>query len=907
MSRKYIYLFTILLLSLFHVSAVQAVVEDFPVSGGTTSDGIVIVKKEMKNLQKSKVQNSIHVGGKGKKAKMSFSITVPEGKVAVLSYQLMLDIFGRDDFLEKANIKYKVTLDKQVIKNESRNVKYEIDLHKISLDEGSHNINFEATFTVPLGCSFAGVINDMTIHVHQYGDMEVTKEALCGTDNGTGVYTCKVCGSKKQVDITPKFKEHKLIKSLADTHSCLDNQGEVTKCENCPYTEIKRSKIQEHQFDKDRKCTVCGLHKPKCNSDSTVYEIYDAGEMRVLSELVSLGKIPGNVGVDIKADLVFDKIPMLPLGCFTNPFSGVLNGNGHRISGITNCFMDTDCLGFVGVAKGTMLSHAVIANLIFDGGNTLRGMACVGGIVGNATFCDILNCASFGTLQGTSHVAGIVGFANQQVSIVNCASVNTIQTEGNWNPMACRMTMGQILNSYGATTIENGGTLDSLSTATLRHCFSTHGDAPKVTRITKEMLTSYEMEEWLSEESESIPFMMSQKDLYPIPVVNTTITAQSNGPVVYPRKTMARRADSSDDDDDSEKDHVIDIMSGYVDENDQAFGKTLDEIKREDYLLHDDYNLVYVATRTVPEGYKLYDQISGGNLMAFESYQAPADSAFIKMREYDLVAPGLVKPVSEIVDDLSGPYERIDHYDITDNKNSLKSRIILDGQFNITCQKNIGDVLKTVWTIETKFDDAGNPLVTNAFSHNVVTGEILLENSYTYPTDTELNEEDETYREYYDSKTNTIHVILSYSDSITNEIESRDHYILTASDLLPLEVRTEKMVNGEPTLVDGSYYIYNEDGYIMQVVCFGPDDENDLDSEVIPYLYEEYTGKFQVSSYPTAIQLPKTGHQSLQKHADTNIYDMQGRLVRRVTDSQDPFSGLPRGVYLYQGLKYLKR
>jgi hypothetical protein len=30
-------------------------------------------------------------------------------------------------------------------------------------------------------------------------------------------------------------------------------------------------------------------------------------------------------------------------------------------------------------------------------------------------------------------------------------------------------------------------------------------------------------------------------------------------------------------------------------------------------------------------------------------------------------------------------------------------------------------------------------------------------------------------------------------------------------------------------------------------------------------------------------------------------------VVRKVTDMRDPFSGLPKGLYIYQGKKYLKR
>ena len=70
-------------------------------------------------------------------------------------------------------------------------------------------------------------------------------------------------------------------------------------------------------------------------------------------------------------------------------------------------------------------------------------------------------------------------------------------------------------------------------------------------------------------------------------------------------------------------------------------------------------------------------------------------------------------------------------------------------------------------------------------------------------------------------------------------------------------------------------------------------------------LYYEYYGYWKGTQYPTSIKMPTTNKPSLKKRSDPNVYDMQGRVVRRVTDTNDPFSGLPHGVYLYQGNKYL--
>jgi hypothetical protein len=89
-------------------------------------------------------------------------------------------------------------------------------------------------------------------------------------------------------------------------------------------------------------------------------------------------------------------------------------------------------------------------------------------------------------------------------------------------------------------------------------------------------------------------------------------------------------------------------------------------------------------------------------------------------------------------------------------------------------------------------------------------------------------------------------------------------------------------------------------------VAFGPAGE---EGELRPYLYYEYIGAWEATPHPTttAIQLPTKNRPSLQQHKDTIVYDMYGRVVRKITDMKDPFSGLSRGLYIYQGKKYLKK
>ena len=91
------------------------------------------------------------------------------------------------------------------------------------------------------------------------------------------------------------------------------------------------------------------------------------------------------------------------------------------------------------------------------------------------------------------------------------------------------------------------------------------------------------------------------------------------------------------------------------------------------------------------------------------------------------------------------------------------------------------------------------------------------------------------------------------------------------------------------------------------MVAYGPVDSDDLTSEVRPYKYHDFLGVWPAESYPMAIKLPTVEQPSIQTRVDNRVYDMQGRVVRQVTDMKDPFSGLPSGLYIYHGTKYLKR
>jgi hypothetical protein len=42
-------------------------------------------------------------------------------------------------------------------------------------------------------------------------------------------------------------------------------------------------------------------------------------------------------------------------------------------------------------------------------------------------------------------------------------------------------------------------------------------------------------------------------------------------------------------------------------------------------------------------------------------------------------------------------------------------------------------------------------------------------------------------------------------------------------------------------------------------------------------------------------------------NAPVNVYSLDGRVVKKATNSSDALNGLDKGVYIYGGKKYLKR
>lgn len=112
-----------------------------------------------------------------------------------------------------------------------------------------------------------------------------------------------------------------------------------------------------------------------------------------------------------------------PVGDAANQFTGVLNGNGHVISGLYINRPTEDYVGLFGMIDyPAQLDHVIMIGLEFTGKDYVGGIA---GYVGNTATLKsnilALTCQAYGTLSGGSYIGGMFGYSkNLQVSTSWC-------------------------------------------------------------------------------------------------------------------------------------------------------------------------------------------------------------------------------------------------------------------------------------------------------------------------------------------------------------------------------------------------------------------------------------------------------------------------------------------------------
>ena len=160
-------------------------------------------------------------------------------------------------------------------------------------------------------------------------------------------------------------------------------------------------------------------------------------------------------------------------------FTGVFDGNGHKISNLT-ISLDEDETGgdYAGLFGRVQGSAAVIKDLAVEDVNVVGTEDCdyVGALVGHNGNGTIYNCYSTGTVSGDYGVGGLVGYNSDKV--INCYAVTDVKGISYVGGFCGRHKEGVISECYSTGQVEStepnclhlGGFVGTVET-TINGCF----------------------------------------------------------------------------------------------------------------------------------------------------------------------------------------------------------------------------------------------------------------------------------------------------------------------------------------------------------------------------------------------------------------------------------------------------
>lgn len=152
-------------------------------------------------------------------------------------------------------------------------------------------------------------------------------------------------------------------------------------------------------------------------SSGTTYYITTAEELDdVRNDLAGTYYLMNDINLSSYGDWV-------PIGHSNTAFTGVFNGQGHKVTGMTVNNSEYDNTGLFGRVSGTIINLGVSGTIVTTNNNVgmLAGYATVG--------ANIKNCYTTGSIEANENVGGLIGYTysysnsrTNPVNIENCYS-----------------------------------------------------------------------------------------------------------------------------------------------------------------------------------------------------------------------------------------------------------------------------------------------------------------------------------------------------------------------------------------------------------------------------------------------------------------------------------------------------
>ena len=157
------------------------------------------------------------------------------------------------------------------------------------------------------------------------------------------------------------------------------------------------------------------------HESDTEFSISTAAQLAGLAKLVNDGNNFSGKTIKLTADIDLNSKEWTPIGTQGNPFKGVFDGGQHSVANLK--LENTDDSGSAMIGLFGNINSGTVSNLTVSGEVSEGGIACDGGITGNAASATIVNCISSVKIIDTmgSYIGGIAGNISGNTTIKNCS------------------------------------------------------------------------------------------------------------------------------------------------------------------------------------------------------------------------------------------------------------------------------------------------------------------------------------------------------------------------------------------------------------------------------------------------------------------------------------------------------
>ena len=187
------------------------------------------------------------------------------------------------------------------------------------------------------------------------------------------------------------------------------------------------------------------------DSNTKTYTVYNADGLLAWNEAAQKDR---SINCTLTADIDLTGKDWSPIGTnFYNSYTGIFDGGGHTIMGLTVTTNDQYVglfgrLGKAGTVKNVVMDGIQITcnhRLGYAGGvagfswggtiencsvsGSVSGTICAGGVVGIQWEASITGCSSSATVKGTSYVGGVAGETNAGATMAACYATGNVTIE----------------------------------------------------------------------------------------------------------------------------------------------------------------------------------------------------------------------------------------------------------------------------------------------------------------------------------------------------------------------------------------------------------------------------------------------------------------------------------------------